>query len=229
VRTNFEWALRVSSLVCAIACGAPAVEANSDVTTRAGTWFTQNGAVIIDYRGKSDVTLDGAPAPGAAAIPNNDLTLGNGYGYYLTDDISVQLVLGRGPTTNVTDGAGTKLGEMWYGAPSLVLDYNFTQFGALQPFVGAGVSYIWVIDEEDAFIQNLKIDSAFGLILRAGAQVMLDERFGVFSAANKIFADTDARGVVDGAAFGRPGELLPIEAELDLDPWIYQAGFTYRY
>lgn len=160
-------------------------EANSNVTPRAGTWFTQNGAVIIDYRGKSDVTLDGAPAPGAAAIPNNDLTLGNGYGYYLTDDISVQLVLGRGPTTNVTDGAGTKLGEMWYGAPSLVLDYNFTQFGALQPFVGAGVSYIVVFDEEDGFIQNLEIDSTFGFILRAGAQVMLESALASSSQRTK--------------------------------------------
>lgn len=225
MQTGLTRALALLAFNAAIALVATAATANSNVTPRAGTWFTQNGAVVIDYRGKSEVTLDGAPGPGVAAIPNNDLTMGNGYGYYLTDDISVQLVLGRGPTTNVTDGAGTKLGEMWYGAPSLVADYNFTQFGALQPFIGAGVSYIWVIDEEDGFIKDLDIDSTFGFILRAGAQVMLDERFGVFFAANKIFADTDARGVIEVA----PDVEIAVAAELDLDPWIYQAGFTYRY
>jgi outer membrane protein W len=39
-------------------------------------------------------------------------------------------------------------------------------------------------------------------------------------ATNKIFADTDASGLLGGSK---------VTAKLDLDPWIYQFGVTYRF
>lgn len=185
----------------------------------AGSWFIQNGAVIIDYERKSSVTLNGAPAPALEAAPADDMTLGNALGYYLTPNISAMLVLGVAAETNV-NSHGTRLGRMNYGAPSFVVDYHFTQFGALQPFVGVGVSWIHIFETEDDLITDLEVDDTVGFILRAGAEVMLSEKFGMFVTVNKIFASTEARGSV-GAS--------PIHADIDLDPWIFQFGITNRF
>ena len=199
---------------------APTNATDVDVNPRAGQWFTQIGAVIINYDSRSEVRVAGAPAPGVKAIVQDDATLGAALGYYMTPNISAMLVLGRGPETEIRDASGTRLGKMWYGAPSLVFDYHFTNMGAFQPFIGVGGSYIWVLDETDGAISNLKIDSSLGLVLRAGTEIMLDRNIGVFFAANKIIVDTEAHGFVGGT---------PIEAKIDLDPWIYQGGLTYRF
>jgi outer membrane protein len=64
------------------------------------------------------------------------------------------------------------------------------------------------------------VDDSFGLILRAGAEVMLNRTFGAYFAANKIIIDADASGYLGGSR---------VDAKLDLDPWILQAGVTYRF
>ena len=191
----------------------------ADNRPEAGSWFTQNGAVIINYERKSSVTLDGSPAPSLEAAPADDLTLGNALGYYLTPNISMMLVLGVAAETSV-NSHGTRLGKMNYGAPSIVLDYHFTRFGAFQPFVGVGASWIHIFESKDDLITNLEIDDTFGFILRAGAEVMISDKFGAFFAVNKVFASTEAYGLVGGD---------PIHADIDLDPWIFQVGFVNRF
>jgi outer membrane protein len=190
-----------------------------NLTPAAGTWFTQNGPIVINFRRESEVRVDGAVAA-VEANPKNDLTISNSIGYNFTPNISAQLVLGITADTAVETQTGARLGRIEYGAPSLLLDYRLTRYGALQPFAGVGAMYLFFFDEKDAALTNLKVDDAFGLILRAGAEVMLDSKFGFYVAANKVFIDTEATASLGASR---------VHADLDLDPWIFQFGTTYRF
>ena len=67
---------------------------------------------------------------------------GLGIGYFVTPDVSLLALLGVPPTTTLT-GQGTlsglTLGKVTYGPSMLTANYHFRQFGAFQPFLGAGV------------------------------------------------------------------------------------------
>lgn len=199
-----------------------ALPANADdygLAPRAGSWFTQNGPIIVNFAKKSRVLVNGAPAA-VEANPDSSVTMSNSIGYNFTRNISAQLVLGVTPETDVKTQTGTRLGAIVYGAPSILVDYKWTSYGAIQPFVGLGGMYIFVSDEKDGALQNLKVANTFGLILRVGTEYMINERIGLYTSVNKIFADTEARGTLGGAT---------VDAKLDLDPWIYQFGITYRF
>jgi outer membrane protein len=211
------WAL---AFVAATLWGAESSTADEGgLAPRANSWFTQNGPIIVNFAKESQVSVDGAPAA-VEANPDNNVTMSNAIGYNFTPNISAQLVLGVTPESDVNTQTGTRLGSIVYGAPSVLLDYKWTRFGAMQPFVGIGGMYIFIWEEKDGALQDLKVDDTFGLILRAGTEYMINERIGIYTSANKIFADTEASGNLDGAR---------VDAKLDLDPWIYQFGVTYRF
>ena len=93
----------------------------------------------------------------------------------------------------------------------------------LKPFLGGGISYTKIFDTEDASVQNLEADDAFGPVLRVGFDYMVDDRNGFFLSANKIFTSTTVNGtaaVLGGA---------PVSADIDLDPLIIHAGWTHRF
>lgn len=198
--------------------GARAQDVN--LVPKAGSWFSQNGPIYISFKKESEVAVNGAVVPGLEANPSNNVTVSNSIGYNFTSNLSAQLVLGFTPRTAVKTQDGLFLGKVTYGAPSLLVDYRLTNMGAFQPFIGVGAMYLFFTDEADGALTNLKVKDSFGLILRAGAEVMLTEKYGVYFAANRIFIDTDASGNLGTAR---------VNADLDLDPWIFQTGVTYRF
>lgn len=213
--------IAATSVIGVVLAGGGVAKADEpSLVPAAGSWFTQNGPITINFRGKSDVSVNGELAPTVKATPKDDLTLSNSIGYNFTENFSAQLVLGITADTAVNNQDGDRLGRIEYGAPSVVFDYRLTRFGALQPFAGVGAMYLFFFDEKDAALQNLKVDDSFGLILRAGAEVMLDSRFGFYAAANKVFIDTEANASLGTAK---------VHADLELDPWIFQFGTTYRF
>ena len=80
--------------------------------------------------------------------------------------------------------------------------------------------YLFFYNEKDAVLSNLKVENTAGVILRAGAEVMLSRNIGVYFAANKIF--------IDSVAHANLGTNR-VDAKLGLDPWILQTGVTYRF
>jgi outer membrane protein len=186
----------------------------------AGTWFTQNGPIWIRFREASTVRVDGARAAGVKAIPQDDATMSNSIGYNFTSNISAQLVLGALTSTHVENQNGVKLGKTSFGAPSVVIDYRFTELGAIQPFVGVGAMYLFFYDEKGAALSNLKVRDSLGAILRTGAEVMFNQNVGVYVAANKVFIESSAQARLGASR---------VDAKIEFDPWILQTGVTYRF
>lgn len=172
------------------------------------------------------IAAGGSIVPGGTISLANHTTLGLEAGYHLTPNWSVGLAAGVPPTIDIY-GAGSlaglgKLGTITYGPAALTAQYTFTNFGRIQPYVGAGPLYMFVFSNKGGAVENLKVDPAWGAVVHAGVDVDLTDHWGVYVDVKKSFLRTAASGTL-GA--GGP----PILADVKLDPWVFGTGLKYRF
>ena len=155
-------------------------------------------------------------------------------GYFVTPNIAIALSEGVAPiahlkATGFTQEAlfGTNLlGSVREGSIRLLLQYHFTQFGAFQPYVGAGGSYFVNLGNiSDGILQNFYVDQNFAFLVQAGADYMFTKNWGVFIDGKKAFFSTDAGGTVFLPFVGS----VPVRSHIELDPWVASAGVTFKY
>ncbi len=145
-------------------------------------------------------------------------------GYFFTPNIAVSLTGGVPPKITIRgagaiNGLGT-LATAVYGPSTLTAHYHFTDFGAVQPYVGAGVAFMKIFSGKDRVLQNVKADDAFGIALQAGVDVMINRHWGAFVDVKKAFLTTTTTGTLGGT---------PISAKLVVDPLVVHSGVTYRF
>jgi outer membrane protein len=166
-------------------------------------------------------------------------TLGYDLGYFLTPEWSLSFFSGVPPILHVkatgiavfpnVPGAnhnliGTSLlGSMRWGPGAVTVDYHFTQFGAIQPYVGAGAAYILhTAHISDGILRNFFVDQDWCLALKAGVDVMLTPNWGMFAQVVKLFYEPDAGGFLLNTN-------IPIRVHVVTDPWFPMAGITFKY
>jgi outer membrane protein len=141
--------------------------------------------------------------------------------YYFTKNISTELILATTKhQAKVVDGTNTtQLGSVWLLPPTLTAQYHFNTDGMIQPYVGAGVNYTWFYDvDKGPGLDRVTYSDGFGEVLQAGVDIMKDEHWGWNFDIKKIFLNTDV-SVNNGAITG----------DVDLDPWVFGTGITYRF
>jgi outer membrane protein len=193
-------------------------------------WFYEFGGASISFSESATISAGGTEIPGAGASLSDDVSVALGIGYFLTPEISLEAIIGAPPTTSITGTgtlAGLDVGEVTYGPAMLVANYTFRQLGRFQPLVGAGVTYTHVFDASGAAIQDLEVDDAMGGLVRLGFNYMVDDHQGLFVTVQRLFVDTTITGTVDPSIPGLGG--APASADIDLDPVIVFAGYTYRF
>ncbi len=176
------------------------------------------------------------PLAGVSGLIGNvvsrpDYTLGLEAGYFITPNIAVALSAGVPPIAHLkttglslTPFLGTNLlGSVRYGPAMLLAQYHFTNFGAFQPYVGAGAAYVINFGNiNDGILTNLGIDQNFGFVMQAGADYMLTQNWGVYVDIKKLIYST----VLNGDLLNLN---IPIRANVQLDPWAAGAGITFKY
>lgn len=182
------------------------------------------------------------PVPSGAIGPNAQgaisnvairpiYTLGLEAGYFVTPNIAIALSAGVPPIAHLkatgltlAPQLGTNnLGSVRFGPAMLLAQYHFTNFGAFQPYLGAGAVYVINFGNfSDGILTNLSADQNFGFVLQAGADYMLTQNWGVFVDAKKIFYSTDVSGDLLNLN-------VPIRTHVQLDPWVTSAGITFKY
>ena len=139
------------------------------------------------------------------------------FSYYFTKNIAAELILAVGSKHDVNIGggvnAGAKLGSINLLPPTLTAQWHFNPDQTIDPYVGAGMSYIRAMD------RNLNLGTTgitvernmFGPVLQAGADYNLPNKWLVNFDVKKIWFSTDV------------STTTKID-NLDIDPWVVSFG-----
>lgn len=188
-------------------------------------WYVRLGASGVLFHPGATVSAAGSGVPGAAVTVSNRATATADVGYYFTKNIAASLTAGVPPRSTVS-GAGSlapygNLGAIWYGPAILAVHYHFLNLGAFQPYVGVGATYLIVFKKHDEAIKSLMAHNDFSPITQAGADYMLNKKWGVFADCRQTWLTTDVHGSLEGA--------VPAKAHIKLYPTVVSAGVTYRF
>ncbi len=163
----------------------------------------------------------GAPAAGAGLSASTIGTLGFDVGYFVTDNIAVSLGAGFPPSVT-TYGQGSiaalgALGSSVIAPAMLTAHYHLTNLGPFQPYVGGGVVWNIVLSNGSLALPNYALQSNIGGVLQAGVDLYVNRHWGLYVDAKKLFLSTGVTST------------LPLNAVVNLDPWIFTTGVTYRF
>lgn len=184
-------------------------------------WMIRGRALVVMPQESAKLDVGGVRAPGAdvsistSVVPELDIS------YFFTKNIAMELILGVTPHNVKGAGAlaGTRIGSAWLLPPTLTLQYHFTDFGAIKPYVGAGINYTVFFNEKSkGGFTSFDLKDSFGLALQAGVDIMLDKNWGWNIDVKKIFLQPNVsvnKGVVTG--------------KVKIDPWIFGTGVTYKF
>ena len=147
------------------------------------------------------------------------------FSYYITKNIAAELILAIGTRHDVNIGgsglnAGTRLGSINLLPPTLTAQWHFNPDQTIDPYVGAGVSYIRAMDRNlNLGITGITVErNMFGPALQAGVDYNLQNKWLVNFDVKKIWFSTDVHA--DG--------LGKIDS-LDIDPWVVSFGFGKKF
>jgi outer membrane protein len=146
--------------------------------------------------------------------------------YFFNDNVSMELLccVATHDVAAVDTAVGdVDLGEVTHFPPTLTLKYRWTGFGAIEPYVGAGVNYTAFIDEEtppSPPVNDIDYDESFGPALQAGFDYRVDEHWFVNFDVRRVWINTDVD--IDTT-------LGPVTADVDIDPWIVSTSIGYRF
>ena len=139
------------------------------------------------------------------------------FSYYFTKNIAAELILATGTRHDVNaianDGSISKLGSINLLPPTLTAQWHFNPDQTIDPYIGAGVSYIRAMDRNlNLSTTGITVDrNMFGPALQAGVDYNLQDKWLVNIDVKKIWFSTDVNTT------------LKID-DLDIDPWVVSFG-----
>lgn len=209
--------------------GGATDEGSAVVDRAAGDILVKLGVTNLILADEIDLTVGGAPLPGAGLSTFEHQTVSAQFAYFITDTIAFNATLGFPPTINIY-GAGAigglpalglpvNLGKATYGPTAFTLQWHPVRSGSVRPYVGVGASYMIVFDTEDGSFDDLEVENDLGFAFEAGVDFPLNDRFSMFVDAKKALLRPTATGSFQGA---------PVVGETRLDPWALTAGVSVK-
>lgn len=147
-------------------------------------------------------------------IPEIDLS------YFFTPNIAAELVLTHPQVVDVQVVGAGSIGKVRALPPSLMLQYHFTDLGAIKPYVGLGVNYTYFNKNKGLLGGGLEVDrTSFGLAAQVGADFALSKNLYLNVDVKYIQMSVDVKQTASGAKVGK----------LDLNPITAGVGVGYRF
>ncbi|PHQ25063.1 outer membrane protein OmpW [Marinobacter guineae] len=233
---------KLGVLAAAVMAAAPAVQAYE-----AGDFIGRVGAVTVDPDSSSSNLNSAALGEinGAQVSVDSNTQLGLTVSYMFTDQIALG-VLGATPFSHDIEGDGSvlggagKLAETKHLPPTITVQYFPMPSGSkFQPYVGVGVNYTNFFEEKttqtltDTYASlapgvtrtDIELDDSFGLAAEIGADYMITENIGVNAAI--WYADIDTEATINAYAGNTKADTSTID--VDIDPWVYMVGVSYKF
>ena len=111
---------------------------------------------------------------------------------------------------------------------SLTPKYHFQLGAGVKPYLGAGATYFVIFSEDvgaDApalGATDVNLSNEFGFLLEGGVDLALNDRgLGLSLDAKRYFVGTTATF--------RAGNVVALQSDHELDPWVVSAGLSYRF
>ncbi|MFT3728122.1 MAG: OmpW family outer membrane protein [Terricaulis sp.] len=146
--------------------------------------------------------------------------------YFLTPNISAELLCctARHDVGAVATAVGNvDLGKVSHFPPTVTLKYHWTDFGAIEPYVGAGVNYTHFFSAHlpsGGPVTDIHYRDSFGGALQAGVDYRLNDHWGLNFDVRRIWIHSNVRMHAGPTA---------ISAKTDIDPWVVTSAVSYRF
>jgi outer membrane protein len=139
--------------------------------------------------------------------------------YFFNDHVSAELLCCVATHDVTAAGGAIDLGEVTHFPPTVTLKYRWTNFGPVEPYVGAGVNFTSFIDSEPSAGRQVEYDSSVGPAIQAGFDYRLDDHWGLNFDVRRIWINTDV--TISGD--------INATDEVDINPWVVSTGVAYRF
>ncbi|CAI8987230.1 Outer membrane protein W [Pseudomonas sp. IT-P253] len=227
----------LSASLFALALAAPLAHAHE-----AGDIIVRAGAITVNPKAdSSSVKVDQGPLAGAnlggKATMNSDTQLGLNFAYMLNNNWGIELLAATPFEHNVNlkdtslAAANGRLGTLKHLPPTLsVVYYPLDHKSVFQPYLGAGINYTWIYDEQLSSeaqsngFSNFKADNSWGMAFQVGADYMITDN--IMLNAQVRYIDIDTTATVENNAVA-PGTRAKVD--VNVDPFIYMVGLGYKF
>ena len=179
----------------------------------------------------SEVKVDaiGLPA-GTDTTANDNFVPTVAVEYFFSNNFSVETICCL--TTHHVTGTGAidgaEIADHVMILPATVtLKAHVDLGGGIKPYVGAGPTLFFFIDEKPGATaqllgaDSLKIDDTFGIALQAGVDIPVGEKLGVSLDAKRYF--------LKPVTHFYAGTTEALSTKHDLDPWVISGGVYFRF
>ncbi len=165
-------------------------------------------------------TTDGSKAGGPLNLPKDIISVEDklipefDINYQINDKFALELVLTIPQEHEVKVGAAT-IGDFKHLPPTLMAKYYPGTFAGFKPYVGAGVNFTLIFDEN---LGGLELDSySVGPAVQIGTDYALTDRWSLTLDLKRAQLRSDVK--LNGAQI----------TEVQLDPWLYAVGLKYQF
>jgi len=213
-------AVAVMTLATGAATGASAQTANDWQVARKGDWIVTGRITDVSSGADDSIFTSGGVDTGLNVDVGNSTMPTLGFTYFLTDNFSVEAILGTTQHEIRAQGPGTDVAvhETWVLPPVVTLQYRPMPEARFSPYVGAGINYMLFYSGEDKNGFTVDLEDGFGYALQAGADVALTGPWTLNVDVKKVWFDTEA--TVNGGA---------LTSDVNLDPWVVSVGFGRKF
>lgn len=186
-----------------------------------GEWMVRVRALNVTPDESSTIEpIGGSATVRDKWVPEVDFT------YFFNKNIAVELILA---TARHRIGAtGTALGDLDIGKvnllpPTLTAQYHFDNSSNIKPYLGAGLNYTMFFNSDtiNPALTRARYKDSVGFALQAGTDIEVSDNLYLNLDVKKVFLNTKATISTDG--------LGTVTADVDIDPWIFGAGFGIRF
>jgi outer membrane protein len=199
-------------LALGLAVAAFGVYSPSAAAYQTGDWVLRAGIGSVQPDGDNgtlagtlDLEIDSDLKPTAALS------------YFFTDRVAVQ-VLAAYPFEHDYKLNGAESGSLRHLPPTVTLQYHFNPAGPLNVYVGAGLNYTLIFDEEIVIPgAKLSLDNSIGLAAEFGVEYALNDKWGL--GAQLWWVDIDSDAKLNGADIGTA----------NVDPIVVGIALSYRF